>query len=72
METKNDTKTISDREFLALLHAAKENDKASMLQLIELFKVDIHRISHSIHMPKEDAVSQIVLEFLEYIKSSED
>lgn len=72
MEAKNDKETISDREFLALLDSARQNDTESMLTLIELFKGDIVRLSKFIHMPQEDAISQIVLEFLEFIKNSKD
>ena len=72
MEAKNDTETIPDSEFLDLLHSAKQDDHESMLELIELFKEDILRLSKFIYMPQEDAISQIVLEFLEYIKKSKD
>lgn len=71
METKNDTEIISDSEFLDLLQLAKQNDPESILQLIELFKGDILRLSKFIHMPQEDAVSQIIVEFLEFIKNSD-
>lgn len=70
METKNDQATITDREFLTLMHAAKQNDKAAMLQLIELFKDDIFEASQFIHLPREDAVAEIVVELLEFIKES--
>ncbi|MNO80583.1 hypothetical protein D3C76_717950 [compost metagenome] len=72
MEAKNDPKAITDSEFLNLLHLAKQNDPESMLQLIELFKGDILRLSKFIHMPQEDAMSEIVVEFLEFIKASND
>lgn len=71
METKNDTEIIPDSEFLDLLQLAKQNDPESILQLIELFKGDILRLSKFIHMPQEDAVSQIIVEFLEFIKNSD-
>ncbi|OAB43909.1 hypothetical protein [Paenibacillus antarcticus] len=70
MEAKNDTETIPDSEFLTLLHAAKHNHSESMLELIELYKGDIVRLSQFIHMPQEDAVSHIIVEFLEFIKSN--
>ncbi|MBJ6362357.1 hypothetical protein ACFOQM_13765 [Paenibacillus sp. GCM10012307] len=68
MEAKNDSAIIPDREFLALLHAAREDDEAAKLQLIELFKKDIIDLSRFIHLPQEDAVSEIVMEILAYIK----
>lgn len=71
MEAKNDTEIIPDSEFLDLLQLAKQNDPESTLQLIELFKGDILRLSKFIHMPQEDAVSQIIVEFLEFIKSND-
>ena len=72
METKNDPGVISDDEFLNLLHKAKENDAESTLKLIELFKWDILRTSKYIYMPLEDAVSNIILEFLEFIKDKNE
>ncbi|OAB32945.1 hypothetical protein [Paenibacillus glacialis] len=72
MEEKNDTQTITDSEFLDLLRSARQDDPESMLELIELFKGDFLRLSKFIHMPQEDAISQIIVEFLEFIKRSED
>ena len=72
MEEKNDTEIITDSEFLDLLRSARQDDPESMLELIELFKGDFLRLSKFIHMPQEDAISQIIVEFLEFIKSSED
>ncbi|MGV2686966.1 hypothetical protein GNF82_22155, partial [Clostridium perfringens] len=53
MEKKNDPKVISDREFMTLLQAAKQNDDQAILQLIDLYKDDILRISQYIYMPQE-------------------
>ncbi|GGH11162.1 hypothetical protein [Paenibacillus segetis] len=72
MEAKNDPGVISDDEFLNLLHKAKDNDAESTLKLIELFKSDILRTSKYIYMPEEDAVSNIIVEFLEMIKERKD
>lgn len=72
MEAKNDPGVISDDEFLNLLHKAKENDAEATLKLIELFKWDILRTSKYIYMPLEDAVSNIILEFLEFIKDKNE
>ena len=72
MEAKNDPAAITDREFLALLHAARQDDQEAMLQLIELFKNDILRSSRYIHLPQEDAVAEIVVELLQFIKDSKE
>ncbi|WP_339221441.1 hypothetical protein [Paenibacillus sp. FSL W7-1332] len=72
MEKKNDSKVISDREFITLLQAAKRNDVQAILQLIDLYKDDIMRISQYIYMPQEDAMSTIVLEFMEVIRENND
>ncbi len=68
METENDPRVIPDDEFLKLLQQVKQNDAESTLKLIELFKGDIMRVSKFIHTSEEDAVSDIILEFLEMIK----
>lgn len=72
MEAKNDPGVIPDDEFLNLLHKAKENDAESTLKLIELFRWDILRTSKYIYMSEEDAVSNIILEFLEFIKDKNE
>lgn len=64
METKNDQTTITDRKFLALLHAAQNDDPDAMLQLIDLFKEDIVKASQFIQLPQEDAVAEIVVELV--------
>ena len=71
MEKKNDPKVISDREFMILLKA-KQNEDQAILQLIDLYKDDIMRISQYIYMPQEDAISTIVLEFMEVIRENND
>ncbi|EOS55710.1 MULTISPECIES: hypothetical protein [Paenibacillus] len=73
METKDDQRVIpDDEEFLSLLQKARDNDPDATLKLIELFKGDIVHISKYIHMSEEDAVSDIILEFLEMIKRREE
>lgn len=72
MEKKNDSTVISDREFMSLLQAAKQNDDQAILQLIDLYKDDIKRISQYIYMPQEDAISTIILEFMEVIREAND
>lgn len=72
MEKKNDTKVISDREFMNLLQAVKQNDDQAILQLIDLYKDDIKRISQYIYMPQEDAISTIILEFMEVIRENNE
>ncbi|WHX50249.1 hypothetical protein QNH46_06175 [Paenibacillus woosongensis] len=51
---------------------ARQNDKESTLKLIELYKGDILRVSKYIHTSEEDAVSDIILEFLELIKERKE
>lgn len=70
METKNDHPIIPDSELLRLQQAAKDGDQEAMLQLIDMFKDDMIRLSRFIRLPKEDAVGEMIVEFLEYIKSS--
>ncbi|MNO37105.1 hypothetical protein D3C76_424570 [compost metagenome] len=72
MEAENDPRVIPDDEFLKLLQQARQNDAESTLKLIELFKGDIMRVSKFIHTSEEDAVSDIILEFLEMIKERKE
>ncbi|GGF66485.1 hypothetical protein GCM10010912_09330 [Paenibacillus albidus] len=72
MEAKDDPAIIGDSEFTALLNAARQQDPEAMLQLIELFKADILRLSKVIYMPEEDVVSEIVLEFLEFVQQGKE
>ncbi|MDH6674964.1 hypothetical protein M2277_005663 [Paenibacillus sp. LBL] len=69
MEEKNDSAIITDHEFLILLQAAKQKDPEAMLRIIELFQGDIENISRTIRIPREDALSHIITELLEYIQS---
>ncbi|MEF2967680.1 helix-turn-helix domain-containing protein [Paenibacillus sp. M1] len=71
MEAQNDPRVVPDDEFLNLLQKAKQNDPEAVMKLIELYKGDIMRVSRYIHSPTEDAVSDIILEFLELIKKKE-
>jgi hypothetical protein len=70
MEAENAPRDVPDDEFLKLLQLAKQNDEEAILQLIDLFKGDILRISKYIHTSEEDAVSDIILELLEMIKNN--
>ncbi|MBT2288990.1 hypothetical protein J7E73_07555 [Paenibacillus albidus] len=54
------------------MNAARQQDPEAMLQLIELFKEDILRLSKVIYMPEEDVVSEIVLEFLEFVQQGKE
>ncbi|MHA6533404.1 hypothetical protein [Paenibacillus sp. BAC0078] len=71
METQNDPPIISDFELLELLQAAKQKDTFAMLKLIEIYNEDILRISEYIKMPKEDAISAIIVEFLDLLQATE-
>ncbi len=72
MEAKDDQRIVPDGEFLNLLQKARQNDVESTLKLIELYKGDILRVSKYIHSSEEDAVSDIILEFLELIKERKE
>jgi len=72
MEEENAPTIVPDQVFLDLLQRVRQNDSEGMLQLIELFKGDIVRLSRFIHMPVEDATAQIILEFLEFVKNSRE
>ncbi|MBY9081144.1 hypothetical protein KIH86_23630 [Paenibacillus sp. HN-1] len=71
MEKENDSDIISDREFLRLIEATKQKNPDAILQLVNLFKEDIQKVSRYIHLPTEDAVSTITTEFLELIQSKD-
>ena len=68
MEKKNASTIISDSQFIALLEATKNNDQEATMQFIELFKADIENSSKYIHLPQEEAISSIIVEFLSYVK----
>ncbi|MBJ6360942.1 hypothetical protein ACFOQM_06460 [Paenibacillus sp. GCM10012307] len=70
MEKQNVEGTISNAEISQLILEAKQANHGSTLKLLQLFKKDINRMSQFIRMPKEDAVSHIIVEFLEFIKKS--
>lgn len=68
---KNDKAVISDGELLKLIAAARLSDQAAMTKLLELYKEDILYVSQFIHMPTDDAVSAITVEFLESVLHSD-
>lgn len=70
MEKKNGSSIITDSEFIRLLEAARKKQPEAMLEIIELFQPDIEKSSLMVRIPKEDAFSQIITEFLEYIQSN--
>ncbi|WP_150269465.1 hypothetical protein [Paenibacillus tepidiphilus] len=71
MQEKDAAQLITDHEFLTLLQEAKLKKPEATLQLLHLFREDILNISRYIHLPKEDAISTITLEFLEFIQQRE-
>lgn len=68
MEEKNASSAISDDEFLIMLKAAKQKKPDAMLQIVELFREDIEKVSQTIRIPHDDAVSEIVVELLEFVQ----
>lgn len=51
MEKEADSAPIPDREFLNLLNEVRNKDPEATLQLIELYKLTILRLSQFIHLP---------------------
>ncbi|GIP20107.1 MULTISPECIES: hypothetical protein [Paenibacillus] len=68
MEKENDPAIIPDHVFLRLLQQSRNHDEEATLKLLELFEGDIDHLSKYIYMPREDAASQIIVEFLEFLK----
>lgn len=68
MEKENAAGIIKDAEFIQLIMDAKQNKSEATLKLLKIFEQDIQRISNFIPSSKEDAGSDITLEFLEFIK----
>ena len=68
MEEKNVKPAITNREFLELLQAVKQKEADAMLKIIELFQEDFKNISKHIPIPKEDALSELITEFLTYLQ----
>lgn len=69
MEEKNAEAIVSEAHFEQLIQAAKQHDSEAMLAVIELFQPDIQRLSRYIHLPREDAASEIIVEFLEFLQT---
>ncbi|WP_160036963.1 helix-turn-helix domain-containing protein [Paenibacillus sp. An7] len=69
MEEKDVSAVITDSEFLKLLQEAKQGEPEAMLKIIDLYQEDIEKISKAIRIPKEDAVSHIITELIEYIQN---
>ncbi|RRJ64200.1 hypothetical protein EHV15_15680 [Paenibacillus oralis] len=69
MEEKNAATAITDREFVMLVQAAKQQQPEAMLRIIALFQEDIEKISRKIRIPKEDAVSHLITGLLEYVQA---
>ncbi|MBP1907531.1 hypothetical protein J2Z32_004206 [Paenibacillus turicensis] len=70
MEKKNASTIIPDSQFIALLEATKNDDQEATMKLIELFKDDIQNSSKYIHLPQEEAIASIIVEFLAYVKEN--
>ncbi|WP_036634977.1 helix-turn-helix domain-containing protein [Paenibacillus massiliensis] len=69
MEEKNAEAIVSEAHFEQLIQAARQHDSEAMLAVIELFQPDIQRLSCYIHLPREDAASEIIVEFLEFLQT---
>ena len=71
MEAKNAPAAITDSEFADLLTAVRQKQPEAMLQIIELFQEDIETVSQCILIPREDAISHIVTEILNFIQAGD-
>ncbi|GEM_PF-1019065 len=69
MEKKNAQAVVPDDELLALLEGARNREPAAMLELIELYKEDMRRMCRYIRLPREDAMGEIIVEFLAFIQN---
>ncbi|MCY9529416.1 MULTISPECIES: hypothetical protein [Paenibacillus] len=69
METKDDSRIISEDYFLGLLSRMQNyNDKHATKELLGFFEKDMIRLSRFIKMPKEDAIQTMKLELIEVFK----
>ncbi|WP_152679731.1 helix-turn-helix domain-containing protein [Paenibacillus sp. IHB B 3415] len=72
MEKEDHPPAISDNEITRLIQAAKNKEAAAMLQLLELFQPDIQKLSQYARLPDEEAASEIIVEFLEFVSTHEE
>lgn len=72
MEKEDHSPAISDNEITRLIQAAKNKEAAAMLQLLELFQPDIQKLSQYARLPDEEAASEIIVEFLEFVSAHEE
>ncbi|MCY9763161.1 helix-turn-helix domain-containing protein [Paenibacillus alvei] len=68
MEKEDPTFSISEIEFLNLLHLAKQNDTDAILKLLKFFENDMLYLSRYIRMPKEDSLQSMSLALIELFK----
>ncbi|MEK3761670.1 hypothetical protein MKZ07_25085 [Paenibacillus sp. FSL P4-0338] len=71
MEAKNAPAAITDSEFADLLTGVRLKQPEAMLQIIELFQEDIEMVSQCILLPREDVISHIVTEILNFIQAGD-
>lgn len=71
MEKKDTPFFMSEAESMNLLSLAKNNDKESILKLLNFFNKDILKLSKYISMPQEDAVQSLTLGLIELLKKQD-
>ncbi|MCM3175727.1 MULTISPECIES: hypothetical protein [unclassified Paenibacillus] len=71
MEEENVESVISESKFIELLAATRNKDPQATVELLQLFNSDIRRLSQFIYLPPEDAASEIIIEFLEFLHSED-
>lgn len=71
MEKESASIPLTDSEFIALLHLAKQGDQEAILTLIHYFEQDISRLTRYIRLPREDAEQSLIAEMIDLFKNKE-
>lgn len=69
MEKKDDSFTLTEAEFVALLARAYNHDHNAILKLLYYFEPEMVRLSRYIQMPEEDALQSMRLCLIEQLKT---
>jgi len=71
MEEKDNSRIISNEQFLSLLTRVQQNnDKEALEILISFFEDDILQLSKFIKWPMEDTMQSLKLELIEILKQN--
>lgn len=71
MEKKISDLSLSESEFVNLLHKSRQGDIEATSQILDFFRKDILNLSCYIRMPREDAIQSITLELLQLLKKDD-